>query len=105
MKYITHEALTFSQTLTPEERAEIAKELAWLETDLVRRRAKAEKWRQRAERCARQPELFDPDLITATYAWFERTQQWLETGEALRRRLWAVLATQPEHQPAIHAEN
>lgn len=91
------------RALSDHERADARAELAWLEQDLVQRRARLAYWARRkhdAETLVDVP----TDLKADTLYFYERAARYLQTGERLRSFLVAELAGQPEHTPAYHIE-
>ncbi|QND46977.1 hypothetical protein HB780_14665 [Rhizobium lusitanum] len=89
------------RTLTEEQRAEVREELAWLETDLVRRRKKLAFWTECKARAEADPAMPQAKRDGALY-FFKEAQKLIASGETLRAYLVAELQEQPEHQPAYH---
>ncbi|SOC48158.1 hypothetical protein SAMN05892877_1412 [Rhizobium subbaraonis] len=86
--------------LTERQREAARAELAWLETDLIRRRKRLAYWTMRKA----QAETMDiPDeLRRKTLHFHARATELVASGERLRAYLVAELIEQPEHQPAYH---
>lgn len=86
--------------LTEQQRAETRAELAWLETDLVRRRKRLAYWTMRKA----QAETMDiPETLRCdTLHFHARATQLVASGERLRAYLVAELQDQPDHRPAYH---
>ncbi|MFS8047025.1 hypothetical protein [Rhizobium sp. BR 314] len=77
------------------------KELAWLETDLIRRRKKLAFWTECKARAEADPTMSQAKREGALY-FFEAAQKLVSSGEKLRAHLVAEIQDQPEHQPAYH---
>lgn len=86
--------------LTEQQRVATRNELAWLETDLIRRRKRLAYWTLRKM----QAETMDiPKQLRAdTLHFHARAAELVASGERLRAYLVAGLQDQPEHQPAYH---
>ncbi len=86
--------------LTERQRASTRAELAWLETDLVRRRKRLAYWTMRKA----QAETMDiPDALRRNTLHFHaRASEFVASGERLRAYLVAELQDQSDHQPAYH---
>ncbi|KAA6490823.1 hypothetical protein DXT98_01295 [Agrobacterium sp. ICMP 7243] len=89
------------RALTEEQRAKTREELAWLETDLVRRRKKLVFWTECKARAEADPTM-PPAKRDGAFYFFNEAQKLVASGEKLRAYLVAELQDQPEHQPAYH---
>jgi len=90
--------------LTKAEREELAAELAWLETDLVRRRAERDEWAGWAS-LAEKDLTIPRRLYERAVYWFDRSNELVRSGEQLRAMLIGKLQSQEEHAPAYHYAN
>jgi hypothetical protein len=87
--------------LTEQQRAAAREKLAWLESDLVRRRKRLAYWTMRKGQAETLPDIPE-DLRRKTFHFHARAEALVASGEKLRAYLVAELQEQPEHQPAYH---
>lgn len=87
--------------LTDEQRDATRRELAWLETDLIRRRKRLAYWAMRKTQAETLPGIRE-DLRQSAFYFHARAQELVTSGERLRVYLVAELQDQPEHLPAYH---
>ncbi len=87
--------------LTVEQRAATGRELAWLETDLIRRRSRLAYWSLRKAQAETIPGIRE-ELRQSAFYFHARSQELVNSGERLRAYLVAELQDQPEHRPAYH---
>ncbi|CDZ66624.1 Hypothetical protein NGAL_HAMBI2605_49000 [Neorhizobium galegae bv. orientalis] len=87
--------------LTDEQRAATGKELAWLETDLIRRRNRLAYWTLRKTQVETIPGIRE-ELRQSAFYFHARAQELVNSGERLRAYLVAELQDQPDHRPAYH---
>lgn len=87
--------------LTDEQRETTRRELAWLETDLIRRRKRLAYWTLRKQQAETLPDISE-DLRQGAFHFHARAQELVNSGERLRAYLLTELLEQPEHQPAYH---
>lgn len=87
--------------LSEKERAAARDKLAWLETDLIRRRKRLAYWAMRKAQAETLPGISD-DLRQKAFHFHARAENLVASGEKLRAYLIAELHEQPEHQPAYH---
>ncbi|MFK0207182.1 hypothetical protein [Agrobacterium sp. NPDC090283] len=87
--------------MSEDQRAKTREELAWLETDLIRRRKRLAYWtfrKHQAETMSGIPE----DLREGAFYFHARAQELVNSGERLRAYLVIELQEQPDHLPAYH---
>ena len=87
--------------LTEKQRDAARKELAWLETDLVRRRKRLAYWSMRKAQAETIPSIRE-ELRQSAFHFHARSEELVNSGERLRAYLLAELQDQPEHLPAYH---
>lgn len=87
--------------LTGEQREKTRRELAWLETDLIRRRKRLAYWAMRKAQAETLPDSPE-DLRQKTFHFHARAQALVASGEKLRAYMVVELQEQPEHQPAYY---
>jgi len=87
--------------LTEKQREAARKELAWLETDLVRRRKRLAYWSMRKAQAEAMPGIRE-ELRQSAFYFHARSQELVNSGERLRAYLLVELQDQPEHQSAYH---
>lgn len=87
--------------LTEEQRAVTRAELAWLETDLIRRREKLAFWTRCKARVESDPTIPQAKAERALY-FYEEARKLVASGEKLRAYLIAEIQDQPDHRPAYH---
>lgn len=101
MKTIATGSVLGIRELTERQRNELRAALAWLETDLVRRRKRLAYWTMRKVHAETLPAI--PERLRAdTLHFHARSQELVASGERLRAYLVAELQDQPEHLPAYH---
>lgn len=87
--------------MSEEQRAKTRDELAWLETDLIRRRKRLAYWTFRKHQADTLPDIPE-DLREGALYFHARAQELVNSGERLRAYLVVELQEQPEHLPAYH---
>lgn len=87
--------------MSDERRDAARKELAWLETDLIRRRKRLAYWTRRKHQAETLPDIPE-DLREGAFYFHMRAQELVNSGERLRAYLVIELQEQPEHLPAYH---
>jgi hypothetical protein len=87
--------------MTEKQRDAARKELAWLETDLIRRRKRLAYWSMRKTQAETIPGIRE-ELCQSAFYFHARAQELVNSGERLRAYLVAELQDQPEHLPAYH---
>jgi len=87
--------------LTERERMAARDKLAWLETDLIRRRKRLAYWTMRKAQAETLPDIPE-DLRQKTLHFHARAHALVASGEKLRAYLVVELQEQPEHRPAYH---
>lgn len=87
--------------LSCSERAATRDKLAWLETDLIRRRKRLAYWSMRKEQAETLAGIPD-DLRQKAVHFHARAEKLVASGEKLRAYLIVELQEQPEHVPAYH---
>ncbi|WIC85857.1 hypothetical protein [Agrobacterium tumefaciens] len=87
--------------MSEEQRAKARAELAWLETDLIRRRKRLAYWTRRKQQAETLPDIPE-DLREGAFYFHMRAQELVNSGERLRAYLVIELQEQPDHQPAYH---
>ncbi|WP_037078449.1 hypothetical protein [Rhizobium sp. CCGE 510] len=87
--------------LTDKQREATRRELAWLETDLIRRRKRLAYWSMRKAQAETMPGIPE-ELREGAFYFHARAQELVASGERLRAYLVAELQDQPEHLPAYH---
>lgn len=87
--------------MSDERREKARKELAWLETDLIRRRKRLAYWSFRKHQAETIPDIPE-DLREGAFYFHMRAQELVNSGERLRAYLVIELQEQPAHQPAYH---
>lgn len=87
--------------MSEEQREKARAELAWLETDLIRRRKRLAYWTRRKHQAETLPDIPE-DLREGACYFHMRAQELVNSGERLRAYLVIELQEQPEHLPAYH---
>lgn len=87
--------------MSEEQREKSRAELAWLETDLIRRRKRLAYWTRRKHQAETLPDIPE-DLRAGAFYFHMRAQELVNSGERLRAYLVIELQEQPDHQPAYH---
>jgi hypothetical protein len=87
--------------LTERQREATRKELAWLETDLIRRRKRLAYWAMRKHQAETIPGIREELCQSALY-FHARAQELVNSGERLRAYLVVELQEQPDHRAAYH---
>ena len=87
--------------LTDQERAAVRDELAWLETDLLRRRKRLAYWTMRKAQAETMPNIPE-QLRQDTFYFHARAQELVASGERLRAYLIVELQDQPDRLAAYH---
>lgn len=89
------------RAMSEEQRDKARKELAWLETDLIRRRKRLAYWTRRKQQSETLPDIPE-DLREGAFYFHTRAQELVNSGERLRAYLVIELQEQPDHLPAYH---
>ncbi|MGP4804228.1 hypothetical protein ACSV5G_10700 [Agrobacterium cavarae] len=89
------------QEMSDERREKARKELAWLETDLIRRRKRLAYWTLRKHHAETLPGIRE-ELRQSAFYFHMRAQELVASGEKLRAYLVIELQEQPQHQPPYH---
>ncbi|MGV1905042.1 hypothetical protein [Agrobacterium cavarae] len=89
------------RVMSEEQREKARAELAWLETDLIRRRKRLAYWTRRKHQAETLPDIPE-DLREGAFYFHMRAQELVNSGERLRAYLVIELQEQPDHQPAYH---
>lgn len=87
--------------MSDKQRAKAREELAWLETDLIRRRKRLAYWAFRKHQADTLPDIPE-DLRQGAFYFHARAQELVNSGERLRAYLVIELQEQPDHLPAYH---
>jgi len=87
--------------LSDTQRRNAREELAWLETDLLRRRKRLAYWTLRKTQAETLPGIRE-ELRQSAFYFHARAQELVASGERLRAYLVIELQEQPDHQPAYH---
>ncbi|WP_105403582.1 hypothetical protein [Neorhizobium sp. T7_12] len=87
--------------LSEEQREATRRELAWLETDLIRRRKRLAYWSLRKAQAETMPHVRE-ELRQSAFYFHARAQELVNSGERLRAYLVTELQDQPDHRPAYY---